>query len=54
MTRRNFLKQATQFGMSKETKLYSPVVDVPFDKQNGQQNITDTYGGRRAGECRPC
>ena len=41
----NFLKQATQFGLSRETKLYSPVVDVPFDKQNGQPNIADTYGG---------
>jgi ABC-type branched-subunit amino acid transport system substrate-binding protein len=41
----NFLKQANQFGLSQETKLYSPVVDVPFDKQNGQQNIADTYGG---------
>jgi branched-chain amino acid transport system substrate-binding protein len=41
----NFLKQASQFGLSKETKLYSPVVDVPFDKQNGQPNIADTYGG---------
>ena len=41
----NFLKQAAQFGLSKETKLYSPVVDVPFDKQNVQQNIVDHYGG---------
>ena len=41
----NFLKQANQFGLAQETKLYSPVVDVPFDKQNGQPNIADTYGG---------
>jgi branched-chain amino acid transport system substrate-binding protein len=41
----NFLKQANQFGLSKESKLYSPVVDLPFDKQNGQPNIAGTYGG---------
>src|SRR5215831_10112285 len=41
----NFLKQAAQLGLSKESKLYSPFVDVPFDKQNGQPNIAGTYGG---------
>jgi branched-chain amino acid transport system substrate-binding protein len=41
----NFMKQAFQFGLNKETKLYVPVVDVPFDQANGQANIVDTYGG---------
>ncbi len=41
----NFLKQAAQLGLSRETTLYSPFVDVPFDKQNGQPNIAGTYGG---------
>jgi branched-chain amino acid transport system substrate-binding protein len=41
----NFAKQATQFGLTKETKLYWPVVDIAFDKENGQPNIAGTYGG---------
>jgi ABC-type branched-subunit amino acid transport system substrate-binding protein len=41
----NFLKQATQFGLSKDSKIFSPVVDTPFDKENGQQNIIEHYGG---------
>ena len=41
----NFLKQAFQFGLNKETKLYIPVVDTPFDQANGQANIVDTFGG---------
>ena len=41
----NFLKQATQFGLSKETKIYNPVVDTPFDQANGQANIAGTHGG---------
>jgi branched-chain amino acid transport system substrate-binding protein len=41
----NFLKQATQFGLNKEMKIYHPVVDLPFDRENGQANIVDHYGG---------
>jgi branched-chain amino acid transport system substrate-binding protein len=43
----NFLKQATQFGLSQNSgsKIFSPVVDTPFDKENGQANIVDHYGG---------
>jgi branched-chain amino acid transport system substrate-binding protein len=41
----NFVKQATQFGLNKETKIYLPVVDTPFDQANGQANIVDTHGG---------
>jgi ABC-type branched-subunit amino acid transport system substrate-binding protein len=41
----NFAKQATQFGLSKETKLYWPAVDIAFDRENGQPNIANTYGG---------
>ena len=41
----NFLKQATQFGLTKETKIYNPVVDTPFDQANGQANIVGTHGG---------
>jgi len=41
----NFMKQASQFGLSKETKLYAPVVDVPFDQATGQEIIAGTHGG---------
>jgi ABC-type branched-subunit amino acid transport system substrate-binding protein len=41
----NFLKQASQFGLTKETKVYIPVVDIAFDKQTGQAGIAGTYGG---------
>jgi branched-chain amino acid transport system substrate-binding protein len=41
----NFLKQATQFGLTKEIKIFIPVVDTVSDKADGQQNIVDTYGG---------
>jgi branched-chain amino acid transport system substrate-binding protein len=41
----NFMKQASQFGLTKETKLYAPVVDVPFDQATGQEIIAGTHGG---------
>jgi branched-chain amino acid transport system substrate-binding protein len=40
-----FIRQAHQYGLHKEMKLWSPVVDAVFDEQAGYENIEGTYGG---------
>jgi ABC-type branched-subunit amino acid transport system substrate-binding protein len=41
----NFLKQAAQFGLTKDVKVYTAVIDTVSDKADGQANIAGTFGG---------